>query len=184
MKEQITIVFEDELMIVEGEILTVSSLTEVDITDSINASSIHAIQWANGVGHVEYKDRSKANDEIMSDDYTVWLAPFVNLWEEEKQSQENAQAEAEAEALSLYNSIEARAERVRTERDARITASDWVISRHAEQVALNTETTLSDEEYAAWLAYRQELRDLPDVEGFPWSGGGVDDEDCPWPVEP
>ncbi len=76
------------------------------------------------------------------------------------------------------------AELVRTERDTRITACDWVISRHAEQVALGVDTTLTSEEYAAWLGYRQELRDLPSLEGFPWDGGGADDAECPWPSEP
>lgn len=76
------------------------------------------------------------------------------------------------------------ADSVRTERDARITACDWVIMRHRDELDDGEETTLSADEYAAWLAYRRALRDLPDAEGFPWSGGGADDEDCPWPNVP
>lgn len=76
------------------------------------------------------------------------------------------------------------AEQVRTERDKRITDCDWVIIRHRDEVDEGEGTTLTADEYSAWLGYRKALRDLPSVEGFPWSGGGVDDEDCPWPSEP
>ncbi len=73
------------------------------------------------------------------------------------------------------------AEQVRNLRDERITSCDWIISRHVEQVALGVDTTLTSDEYAAWLTYRQELRDLPSVTGFPWDGGGAE---TPWPEEP
>ncbi len=70
---------------------------------------------------------------------------------------------------------------VRTERDRRITACDWVITRSLEQASLNGANSLTEEEYTAWVAYRQALRDLPSQEGFPWDGGG---EETPWPIKP
>lgn len=76
------------------------------------------------------------------------------------------------------------AAQLRGERDTRITACDWVITRHRDEIDQTDQgegTTLSADEYAAWLAYRKALRDLPSVEGFPWDGGG---EETPWPVEP
>ena len=56
------------------------------------------------------------------------------------------------------------AERVRADRDKRLTDSDWT------QLADNTADT------NAWAAYRQALRDLPSTDGFP--------HDVTWPTEP
>lgn len=70
------------------------------------------------------------------------------------------------------------AEQVRTERDARITSCDWVITRHRDELDEGGGTTLTAEGYAVWLSYRQALRDLPSLDGFPWDGGG---EETPWP---
>ncbi len=182
MKESVTVVPCDNIVIVEGGIVTIEELNNVDITEAINSSTIHAIQWANGQGHVEYRDESVVNQVLVDeDDYNVWLAPFVSLWEEKKASLEEAQAMAEAEALALYNSEDARAERVRSQRDSHITACDWVITRHRDEVDEGANTTLSANQYAEWLAYRKALRDLPSVDGFPWDGGG---EETPWPDEP
>ena len=56
--------------------------------------------------------------------------------------------------------------------------------RHRDQLDNGEATTLTEEQYQAWQAYRQALRDLPEQPGFPWLGGGEDDLSCPWPVEP
>lgn len=68
---------------------------------------------------------------------------------------------------------------VRAERDTRINACQWIVDRHADQLAANITPTLTEEQYQAWLAYRQALRDLPQQEGFPWKG-----ENVPYPEEP
>ncbi len=94
---------------------------------------------------------------------------------------EGALLEAPAEPEPTTEDL---AEQVRAERDARITACDWVITRHRDEIDEGEGTTLTSDGYVAWLAYRKALRDLPNVEGFPWSGGGADDAECPWPVEP
>ena len=72
--------------------------------------------------------------------------------------------------------------RIRTERDRRLSDCAWIVERHRDQLASGEATTLTEEQYRAWLGYRQELRDIPQQLGFPW--GGPDDPDCPWPVEP
>ena len=41
---------------------------------------------------------------------------------------------------------------------------------------------LNDEEFQAWLDYRQNLRDITAKEGFPWNG--AEDSNVPWPKEP
>jgi len=55
----------------------------------------------------------------------------------------------------------------RLERNTRISATDWTQLPDA---------PLTDAERAAWAAYRQALRDVPDQDGFP---GAI-----AWPVEP
>lgn len=56
---------------------------------------------------------------------------------------------------------------VRAERDRRLAACDWVVARSAER---------SEPIPAAWAAYRQQLRDLPQQAGFP--------ESIAWPTPP
>jgi hypothetical protein len=55
------------------------------------------------------------------------------------------------------------AAQVREERDAKLTACDWMA---------NSDVTMSDD----WRTYRQALRDVPDQSGFPTN--------VIWPVEP
>jgi hypothetical protein len=64
------------------------------------------------------------------------------------------QAELEYEQAEEVN---AQAHRVRTERNARLFASDW------------TQLADSTVDKDAWAVYRQALRDVPSQEGFPWN---------------
>lgn len=57
-----------------------------------------------------------------------------------------------------------KAERVRAERNKRLTDSDW------------TQTPDAPVDAAAWISYRAELRAVPEQPGFP--------NDVNWPVEP
>jgi hypothetical protein len=52
-------------------------------------------------------------------------------------------------------------ESLRDDRDEAITACDWVIQRHREQVELSATTSITNGQYMAWLDYRQQLRDFP-----------------------
>lgn len=54
--------------------------------------------------------------------------------------------------------------------------TDWLLSRHNEQMALHVPTTLTDDQYRALIAYRQELRDITTQTGFPVT--------IAWPVSP
>ena len=71
---------------------------------------------------------------------------------------------------------------IRDERNRRLAACAWIVERHRDQLDNGEATTLTDEQYRAWLGYRQALRDLPQHPGFPWNG--PDDPACPWPVMP
>lgn len=76
-----------------------------------------------------------------------------------------------AAALTLWPSIQAQIDAppgedelyssLRFDRDRRLADSQWMVDRHAEQLALGIETSLSAESYAALLVWRQALRDLP-----------------------
>lgn len=93
----------------------------------------------------------------------------VEEWEHARAAEEAA---AEAARLAEYNSTAARAARLRTERDARLVASDKYVL---------VDYPISPEELEAVKTYRQALRDLPAQEGAPWDGGY---ELTPWPELP
>ena len=60
-----------------------------------------------------------------------------------------------------------RADEVRKERDAKLAATDWRVTKALESgVALDS----------VWSAYRQALRDVPEQTGFP--------ENIDWPEKP
>ena len=61
------------------------------------------------------------------------------------------------------------AEQIRHQRNSLISDSDWKIQRHLEQTALAIDTTLTPVQYTALLKYRNDLRGIPEQEGFPGS---------------
>lgn len=78
-------------------------------------------------------------------------------------------------------SEEERFNRLRIERDTRINSVLWMRERHADEIALGKETSLTPEQCTELLTYIQALRDLPAQPGAPWDGGG---ELTPWPELP
>ena len=70
---------------------------------------------------------------------------------------------------------------LRSVRDGRISAVLWMRERHADELELGKETTLTPEQYTALLTYIQALRNIPAQPGAPWDGGG---ELTPWPELP
>ncbi|HDR9225286.1 phage tail assembly chaperone [Burkholderia vietnamiensis] len=55
----------------------------------------------------------------------------------------------------------------RAERDAALHASDWLVSRHQDEKALGDGTTLTADQFALLLKYRQSLRECSDMPGWP-----------------
>ena len=155
MKQHVTVVPSDNLIIVEGEALRFTFES---------TEGIHAIQWHNGSGHIEVAGQN--NIALGEADYAEKVEPFVILWEVEKTRLTAEAKEAEAARLAEYNSEEAKAERIRKERDRRIAETDYLL---AADYPISVK------------AYRQALRDIPQQEGFPWSGE-IDDPAIPWPV--
>ena len=163
---RVTVVPADRLVIVHG----------LALTFDFNAPKrMHALQWDGKQGHIEWLgsgDEPPHNEPLAADSYAGQVAPYVELWKEEKARLEQAAAEAEAARLAEYNSEEARFERLRSERDQRLAATDYL---------LMPDYPLSDDQRTILQVYRQALRDLPSQEGAPWDGGA---EDTPWPEIP
>ena len=81
-------------------------------------------------------------------------------------------AEERAIWLTSPDTESERFELLRSARDAKLTATDYLVA---------PDYPLADEQRAVVTAYRQALRDLPAQEGAPWDGGG---ELTPWPEMP
>lgn len=163
---RVTVVPADRLVIVDGQALTFEFSAP---------ERMHALQWDGKQGHIEWLgsgDEPPHNEPLAADSYAGQVAPYVELWKEEKARLEQAAAEAEAACLAEYNSEEARFERLRSERDQRLAATDYL---------LMPDYPLSDDQRTILQVYRQALRDLPSQEGAPWDGGA---EDTPWPEIP
>lgn len=157
----VTVVPADSLIIVNGEAI---------VLPFDAPTNLHALQWRGDTGHTEWTDGP--NQPLTAEDYDEQVAPFVKLWQDEKARLEQAAAEAEAARLAEYNSEEACFERLRSERDRRLAATDYL---------LMPDYPLDDTLKGAVQTYRQALRDLPSQEGAPWDGGG---ESTPWPELP
>ena len=73
MYNDVTIIMPDRSVSVDG--------TGV-VIDSID-TNIHAIQWHNGSGHVEFSDELTPNLIIQGqEDYEKYVRPYVQMWEE------------------------------------------------------------------------------------------------------
>lgn len=172
MRQHVTVVPSDHLIFVDGFALCF---------DFSAPKNMHALQWHEGSGHIEWTNDN--NHSLTTEDYETHVAPFVALWEAEKARLNEEAAATEAARIAEYNSTAARAARIRAERDRRLDATTWLVERHKEQTAGNIETSITGEDYAALLTYRQALRDLPQQQGFPWHGD-VNALDVPWPLMP
>ena len=64
-------------------------------------------------------------------------------------------------------SLEILANAARMKRDAELTASDFMILRHRDELEEGIATTLSTEQYQALIRYRGKLRNVPEQAGFP-----------------
>lgn len=55
-----------------------------------------------------------------------------------------------------------------SQRNTLLTKSDWVVTRHLEEKMTGKDQTLSEEQFIEFLKYRQELRDITELENFPF----------------
>ncbi|PRH46710.1 phage tail protein [Burkholderia multivorans] len=57
----------------------------------------------------------------------------------------------------------------RAARDAALHATDWLVARHQDEQLLGDGTTLTADQFAMLLRYRQSLRDAGDLPGWPYT---------------
>lgn len=162
VSSRVTVVPSDKLILVNGEPMRFTYSAP---------ENLHALQWHDGSGHLEFTDH-RPNEPLKEEDYTEKVLPYVQLWEAEKNRLAEEEKKAEAARLEEYNSEPARFERLRAERDRRLSATDYLMT---------SDYPLTDEQRAAVTAYRTALRELPAQEGAPWDGG---EKDTPWPQKP
>ncbi|MBB5143242.1 tail fiber assembly protein [Desulfovibrio intestinalis] len=167
----VTVVPSDNLIMVDGVPL---------VFEFPHPVNLHAIQWMIKTGYIEWVD--DYNWPLSAADTTAYdeeVAPYVALWQAEKERLEQEAATraaeevaAETTRLAEYNCVAARASRLRELRDGRLAASDKY---------LLADYPITSEELVVIKAYRQLLRDLPAQEGAPFDGGG---SSTPWPEMP
>lgn len=125
-------------------------------------SNVHAVQWYDTWGEVEYNDGSP-NERI--EELGVFVQAISNFNDEKKRIQDE---------LDAFEAARDYWEELRVLRNQRLTASDWT------QVA---DVQLSDAQKAEWTTYRQQLRDLPESITNP-KPLVLDSNHPSWPVKP
>lgn len=111
MPTAVTVVPADRLIICDGEVL---------FFDFPAPASLHALQWTGEAGHTEWTNGP--NQPLTAADYDAQVAPFVALWQAEKQRQETAAAQ-EAAARALPDARAAKSAEVLSGYDAALAAS-------------------------------------------------------------
>jgi len=151
MSDRITIINNDDGTVdvmINGENL------ERIPTSKLN-EEIHAVQWYEDHGEVEYNDH---NEDIT--DFSVFQGIV-----DDRNAEETRRHEADiAEALANEPTEE---EKDRLTRDVLLEETDWIVVKYLD---------IGDPVPLEWADYRQALRDITLQSGFP---GNVD-----WPVKP
>ncbi len=70
-------------------------------------------------------------------------------------------------AVERTYTAEQLAAQVRAQRDAKLTACEWMATRHRDQIDAGAATTLTAAQYQELLTYRPALRDITAQAGFP-----------------
>jgi len=131
------------IIVPSDKFISVNNEGFLDIQQDLSwiPENVHAVQWYDTWGEVEYNDGS-SNERIDS------LGIFEQAVQDHSAEIQRIKDEADAaEAARDYWS------ELRTLRDQRLTESDWT------QVA---DAPLTEEQKVAWQSYRQALRDLPE----------------------
>lgn len=120
-------------------------------------------------GHIKKRDSGYI---ITKNGLPYWVPREDKEWES-VQEYATAHPECVTEEPPYVPTTEELAASLRTERDRRITATDYLVM---------PDYPLDTDKLEEIKAYRQALRDIPQQSGFPWNG--PDDPACPWPVIP
>lgn len=130
---RLIIIPSDKFISIDGQ-----GLLDIEQDLSWIPPDVHAVQWYDTWGEVEYKDETP---NLRIEELGIFEQAVEDL------NNEIVRIEQAAEAARDYWS------ELRTLRDQRLTESDWT------QVA---DAPLTEEQKIAWQSYRQALRDLPE----------------------
>ena len=128
---RLTVVPSDKIIIKDGKEYNVSDLSYID-------SNIHAIQWYDDKGEIEYVD---GTSNLAITDITPYNQ-CVTDWEAEKTKEAEANVYTAEQWEKWFRDI----------RNELLTDSDWT------QLSDNQ---LTDSKKTEWQTYRQALRDMP-----------------------
>lgn len=142
---QVTVVPADHLIIVDGAAL---------VFTYVAPENLHALQWRGGTGHTEWKNGP--NQPLTAADYDKHVAPYVTLWQAEKDRREKEAAE-EAAARALPDAKSAKQSEIQNGYDAALAASLTMpaASPTAQDVSIGAALLAVDD--AEGLAYVQAL---------------------------
>ena len=132
MEKDVTVVPADNIIIVNRELL------HFDFSPIEGHESMHALQWHDGKGAIEYEEVAKRL-ELTKENYAGHVQPYVTLWQTEKAKREAEKAEQEAEYNKLEN-VKARklAELNRAMEEAKVSSSVSILSSTGYTVNANT----------------------------------------------
>jgi hypothetical protein len=151
---RITIVPSDKTIGIDGDFLL-----SIQQDMSWVPENIHAVQWYDTRGEVEYTDGSP-NERI--EELGIYQQAVIDFNNELKRIEDEQKAREEAiEASRDYW------EELRSLRNRKLTQSDWT------QVS---DAPFAEEQKVSWQSYRQALRDLPE--------NTEDPKNPVWPVAP
>ena len=161
----VIVVPEDKLIIVDGTPLTL---------DFTYPSGLHAIQWYGQQGHIEWEN--DFNWPLSAFDATAYedeVAPYVALWQAEKERLEKEAAAAESERIAEYGSVASRFKRLRADRDNLLMGCDRLTTELTRKLRIE-ETYLARKEVEVALLHLDEwavtLCDITEAEGAPFDG--------------
>ena len=140
MHNHVTVIPADNTISVNGEGLNF---------DFIAPENMHALQWHDGTGHIEYTD-GQANRPLTAADYDVEVAPFTALWQAEYDRLE--------EERNRPLTLEEKASVIRQQRDDLLSETDYLMMPDYPMSELARENL---------KVYRQALRDVPEQPDFP-----------------
>ena len=140
MQNHVTVIPVDKIISVNGEGLNF---------DFIAPENMHALQWHDGTGHIEYTD-GQANRPLTAADYDVEVAPFTALWQAEYDRLE--------EERNRPLTPEEKASVIRQQRDYLLSETDYLMMPDYPMSELARENL---------KVYRQALRDVPEQPDFP-----------------
>lgn len=64
--------------------------------------------------------------------------------------------------------IQQQTTKIVSQRNGLLNKYDWIVTRHLEEKMTGKDQTLSEEQFVEFLNYRQELRDITELENFPF----------------